>query len=85
MTNKWQHQITIYSPEDILRLIQQSVEESPPQIFCDDEGACYFDDGPNPYTHAIEQLLDAEGQAGWELVDVTFRPNQAICIWKRPA
>jgi hypothetical protein len=64
-------------------MLPGEVEQMPPMIFCDDEGACYFDAGPNPFTEAIELLLNPFGEEGWELVQVAFRPHQMICFWKR--
>jgi len=81
----WQHRITVHTPADVLDLLPEPVEQVPPTIFCDDQGACYFDAGPNPFTRAIEQLLNQVGEQGWELVQVTFRPDQMICFWKREA
>ena len=79
----WQHRITVHTPADVLDLLPEPVEQVPPTIFCDDQGACYFDAGPNPFTRAIEQLLNQVGEQGWELVQVAFRPDQMICFWKR--
>ena len=81
----WQHRITVHTPADVLDLLPEPVEQVPPTIFCDDQGACYFDAGPNPFTRAIEQLLNQVGEQGWELVQVTFRSDQMICFWKREA
>jgi hypothetical protein len=74
----------VHEPEDILENLSQTVEEVPPTIYCDDEGACYFDRGPNPFTQAIEQLLNEVGDQSWELVQIMFRPNQMIGFWKQP-
>ena len=79
----WQHRITVHTPADVLDLLPEPVEQVPPTIFCDDQGACYFDAGPNPFTRAIEQLLNQVGEQGWELVQVAFRPDQMIGFWKR--
>ena len=81
---KWRYHITTNDSKDILALLQDPVSEVPPMIYCDDEGACYFDQGPNPFTQAIEQLLDETGEEGWELVQVFFRPGQVIGFWKQP-
>jgi hypothetical protein len=81
---KWRHRITIHTGEEVLALLPDVVEEVPPAIFCSDEGACFFDAGPNPFTQAIEALLDVEGDSGWELVQVAFRPDQMVCFWKQP-
>lgn len=82
--DKWRYQITIHTTADVLGALAEPVEEVPPVMFCDDEGACYFDAGPNPFTQAIERLLDEVGEEGWELVQVAFRPEQMICFWKQP-
>ena len=83
MTN-WRYQITIHSSDDVLELVGDPIERVPPTIFCDDEGACYFDAGPNPLTQAVERALNQIGEDGWELVQVLFRPQQMIAIWKQP-
>jgi hypothetical protein len=80
----WRYRITIHTAADVLDLLPEPVERVPRMIFCDDEGACYFDAGPNPFTQAIERLLDQVGEEGWELVQVAFRPGQMICFWKQP-
>ncbi|NLE46722.1 MAG: hypothetical protein GX620_18580 [Chloroflexi bacterium] len=82
--DQWKYRITVHTAGDVLDLLADPADTVPPTIFCDDEGACYFDAGPNPFTEAIERLLDQSGEAGWELVQVAFRPNQLICFWKRP-
>jgi len=79
----WQYRITVHKPAEVLDLLPEPVEQVPPTIFCDDRGACYFDAGPNPFTRAIERLLNQVGEQGWELVQVAFRPDQMICFWKR--
>lgn len=81
--NRWRYRVTVHDADDILALVSEPAE-APPQVFCDDAGACYFDAGPNPYTEAIEQLLNQVGDEGWELVQVTFRPDQLIGFWKQP-
>lgn len=81
---RWRYRITVHTSEDVLALLPEPVEQVPPTIFCDDEGACYFDAGPSPFIGAIEQLLDQAGEEGWELVQVAFRPGQMIGFWKQP-
>lgn len=82
--DKWRHRITIHTTADVLGALPEPVEDIPPSMFCDDEGVCYFDAGPNPLTQAIERLLDKVGEEGWELVHVAFRPEQMIGFWKQP-
>ncbi len=80
---RWSYRITIHTSAEIKRVLSEPVDQVPPTIFCDDEGTCYFDAGPNPFTRAIEHLLNQVGTEGWELVQVAFRPDQMICFWKR--
>jgi hypothetical protein len=82
--DKWRHRITIHTTADVLGALPEPVENVPPSMFCDDEGVCYFDAGPNPFTQAIERLLNEVGEEGWELVQVTFRPEQMVGFWKQP-
>ena len=81
--NRWRYRITTHTAADVLDALAVPVEHVPPRIFCDDEGACYFDAGPNPVTRAIEGLMDQVGDEGWELVQVTLRSEQMICFWKQ--
>jgi hypothetical protein len=82
--DKWRYRITTHTTADVLGALSEPVEDVPPAMFCDDEGVCYFDAGPNPLTRAIERLLDEVGEEGWELVQVAFRPDQMICFWEQP-
>jgi hypothetical protein len=81
--NRWHYRITTHTAADVLDALAVPVEHVPPRIFCDDEGACYFDAGPNPFTRAIEGLMDQVGDEGWELVQVILRSEQMICFWKQ--
>ena len=83
--DRWRYRITVHTAADVLDLLSEPVDRIPPTMFCDDAGACYFDAGPNPFTGAIERLLNQVGEEGWELLQVTFRPNQMICFWKQPS
>jgi hypothetical protein len=80
----WRYKVTLHNAEQILDHLPETVEEIPPAIYCDDQGKCYFDEGPNAFTQAIEYLLTDMGGQGWELVQITFRPDQMICFWKQP-
>jgi len=80
----WRYKITVHQASDILQNLTETVEDVPPAIYCDDEGACYFDEGVNPFTEAIARLLTGIGDEGWELIQVVFRPDQMICFWKQP-
>ena len=84
---RWHYRITTHTASDILKQASglEQAEDVPPTIFCDDQGACYFDAAPNPLTDAIQALLDQVGQEGWELVQIAFRPQEMVAFWKQPA
>ena len=79
----WQYRVTVHNADDILALVSELVDDVPPMVFCDDVGACYFDSGPNPYTQAIERVLNQTGDGEWELIQLAFRPHQMIGFWKK--
>ncbi|MFW6082600.1 MAG: hypothetical protein ACOC8C_00955 [Chloroflexota bacterium] len=79
----WDYKVTVHEAEEIQQHLSEAVEHIPPSIFCDDAGTCYFDEGPNPLTRAIEEILNEMGSRGWELVHVAFKPDQMICFWKQ--
>jgi hypothetical protein len=81
---KYEYSITTYTADEILPTISDlSAETEPPVVYCDSEGACFFDDAPNPYTAAIIEILNAQGEQGWILVQVALREQDMICFWRR--
>jgi hypothetical protein len=78
----YEHTITVLDREEILR--RADLEAVPPSVvYCDTEGACFFDEAPNPYVRAVVELLDEMGAEGWALVQVTPRAQDLICFWRR--
>lgn len=82
--DRWRYRITVHAAGEILAALSEPIEPVPHMIFCDDEGACYFDEGPNPLTRGIEEVLNSLGEEGWELVQLAFRPQQIVAFWKQP-
>jgi hypothetical protein len=83
---KWEYDITSYSIEQVLALrreLGQAADDERPVMFCTDEGACFFDNMPNPNIRAIQQILNGKGAEGWQLVSVSFRTEEMVCFWKR--
>jgi hypothetical protein len=81
---RYEHTITVHTMSEILDKAR-STSTAPPVVYCDTEGACFFDDAPNPYVEAIVELLDERGGDGWELVQVVPRAQDIICFWRRGA
>ena len=81
---RWEYQFTSYDRDDLLATAEGAdLTAAPPHIFCDAEGTCFFDDAPNPYLGALVAVLNEQGDAGWELVQINFREHQMICVWRR--
>lgn len=51
--------------------------------FCTDHGDCSLEDVPVDQAAVLENLLNARGQQGWELVQVIFGRNGLLAFWKR--
>jgi hypothetical protein len=51
--------------------------------YCTESGECTLDQIPHDQTEMLQNLLNAEGTRGWELVQVSFGRNGIICFWKK--
>ena len=52
-------------------------------IECDDKGHCLVHDLPEKNLEALEKILNAEGEKGWELVQCHYHAEDLFCLWKR--
>ena len=81
---KYEYTITTHTADEILAKISDlSAVGEPPVVYCDTQGVCFFDDAPNPYTAAIVEILNEQGEQGWILVQVALREQDMICFWRR--
>jgi len=77
---KYEYAITTHKAEDILaKVSDRMVGVEPPVVYCDAEGTCFFDDAPNPYTAAIVEILNAQGEQGWILVQAPLLRYRSRC------
>ncbi|HUS70085.1 MAG TPA: hypothetical protein VM075_04820 [Anaerolineae bacterium] len=85
--DRWEYHMTTHSADEVLRVREElghpPQETGPTVVYCDTEGQCFFDEAPNPYVDSIVHILNEKGDQGWELVQVTFRQSDFICIWRR--
>ena len=84
---RWMHAITIHTREELEaardRLGLSTVPE--PVALCDEQGVCFFDEGPDPNARILASILDEQGKLGWQLVQIDYRRDRFICTWRRPA
>lgn len=51
--------------------------------YCTEAGECTLDQIPHDQTETLQNILNDEGAAGWELVQVSFGSNGIIAFWKK--
>ena len=51
--------------------------------YCTEAGECTLDQIPHGQTEALQNILNGEGEKGWELVQVSFGQNGLLSIWKK--
>jgi hypothetical protein len=51
--------------------------------YCTETGECALDQIPHDQTETLQNILNAEGAAGWELIQVSFGSNGIIAFWKK--
>jgi len=51
--------------------------------YCTEQGECSVDQVPHDQTAMLQEILNDEGTAGWELVQVSFGKKGFFAFWKR--
>ena len=51
--------------------------------YCSETGDCALDQVPHDQAETLQNILNAEGEAGWELIQVSFGRNGIIAFWKK--
>jgi hypothetical protein len=51
--------------------------------FCSEAGECGLDEVPGDQIKMLATLLNEHGQAGWELIQVSFGKGGILAFWKR--
>lgn len=51
--------------------------------FCTEAGQCGLDDVSRDETKTLASILNARGQQGWELIQVSFGQDGLMAFWKR--
>lgn len=81
---QYEYAITVHKAGEILARVPDLQEEvTPPMVYCDYQGICFFDEAPNPYMTAIVEILNAQGEQGWALIQIVLREQDMICFWRR--
>jgi len=51
--------------------------------FCTESGECTLDEVPGDQTDMLADILNGQGEQGWELVQVSFGKEGVMAFWKR--
>ena len=51
--------------------------------YCSEAGECELDRVPREQTEALQDLLNVEGNGGWELIQLAFGRNGIMAFWKK--
>jgi hypothetical protein len=69
---KYKYDITVH-PVDAFKKVA---------FFCTQEGECNLEELPSDQVRVLRDLLNERGDAGWELVDMSFGKDGLLAIWK---
>ena len=70
---RFEYNITKHHTESFTELI----------YYCTENGECSLDQIPQGQTELLQGILNAEGEGGWELVQISFGQNGIVAFWKR--
>lgn len=51
--------------------------------FCTENGECSLEQVPGDQVQKLEDLLNAQGEKGWDLVQVAFGRDGLLAFWRR--
>ena len=70
---KFEYRITKHSAEQFNELV----------FFCSESGECSLNKIPRDQVAILEEILNAEGDQGWELIQLIFGEGGILAFWKR--
>jgi hypothetical protein len=73
---RWSYKTTTHNLADMPSGPQRVIQ-------CDDKGHCLIHDLQEKKMGALEKILNAEGDKGWELIQCNYHAGELLCLWKR--
>ncbi|MBF0530310.1 MAG: hypothetical protein HQK55_13760 [Deltaproteobacteria bacterium] len=70
---QYEYQITRHPAEEFAQLA----------YFCSADGACNLEEVPKNQIDILEEILNARGRAGWQLVQLSFGKSGLLAFWRR--
>ena len=72
-----------------MQRFEYSITKHPAELFselvyyCTEGGECTLDQIPSGQTELLKDILNSEGEKGWELVQVAFSNKGILAFWKK--
>lgn len=72
-----------------MKRFEYNITKHPAELFseliyyCSEKGECTLDQIPQAQTDILQEILNTEGESGWELVQVSFGNNGILAFWKK--
>jgi hypothetical protein len=70
---QFKYQITMHAAESFREVV----------YFCSEEGRCEVKEVPLEQIRKLEEILNEQGQRGWELAQATFGTQGMMIFWKK--
>ena len=70
---RYEYQVTRHEAEEFKQVV----------YFCSDQGACRLEEVPSEQAQRMVDLLNERGEEGWELLQLVFKTDGFMGIWKR--
>jgi len=70
---RFEYQITSYPTDTFQKVV----------YFCSEKGVCGLDDLPANEPQVLVDILNEQGLAGWELIQLMFGSDGVLACWKR--
>ncbi|MBW2466573.1 MAG: hypothetical protein JRF02_04665 [Deltaproteobacteria bacterium] len=72
-----------------MKRFEYNITKHPAELFteliyyCTEKGECSLDQIPQTQTEILRDILNGEGENGWDLVQVSFGSNGVLAFWKK--
>lgn len=72
-----------------MRRFEYNITKHPAELFadvvyyCTETGECTLDKIPHEQTKVLQDILNHEGEKGWELVQLSFGSTGILAFWRK--
>lgn len=72
-----------------MKRFEYNITKHPAELFselvyyCTEGGECTLNEIPQAQTEVLQDILNSEGEKGWELVQISFGNSGILAFWKK--